>query len=76
MRLWLSKQASGLYMLTAMKPSRVQIMGTDKSDLYCRLGEPIGIRHLCERGVQELFNLKLKRLESKQVELRGFTFYE
>lgn len=50
MKLYLTRQLNGLYMLTALKPTFADILGSDgKVDAYIQPGEPIGIRNLCDR---------------------------
>lgn len=73
MRLWLSRQGNGDYMLTAFEPVRAIVKGTDKEDLYLRTGEPIGVRHLCPDGVKSLFDVAIEVLESVRVNLTSET---
>ena len=58
-------------MLTALPPQWVDVANTDSRDWYIQPGEPIGVRHLCARGVQELFGIQLRRGECALVHLDG-----
>ena len=69
MQLFLARQALGDYMLTVLKPQWARVAGTDHHDWYLQPGEPIGVRHLCARGVQELFGIRLRVGQCAQVEL-------
>jgi hypothetical protein len=71
MTLYLARQALGDYMLTALPPQWRLVQGTEHSDWYLQPGEPVGVRHLCARGVQLLFGLQLRRGEQCRVELTG-----
>lgn len=71
MRLWLSRQADGRYMLTATKPVQAEVKGTGTADLYIRYGDPIGLRHLCAAGSVSLFGVSLMPLESVKVEINA-----
>lgn len=71
MELWLSRQANGSYMLTDKKPVIGEVGTTGYRDLYVAVGDSVGIRHMCPRGAQGLFGVKLRRLESVRVELSG-----
>lgn len=57
MKLWASKQRSGLYMLTALKPLWREVGRSGQYDWYMRPGDPVGVRHLCELGFCELTGL-------------------
>jgi hypothetical protein len=50
-RLWLTRQTIGDYMLTCARPYIVAVRGTQHADAYVRAGDPIGLRHLCPGGV-------------------------
>lgn len=76
MRLYLARQALGDYMLTALPPVWAQVAGTDRSDWYVQAGEPVGVRHLCARGVRMLFGLTLRRGQVTVVDLSGRAGYE
>lgn len=71
MKLWLTRRHGGLYMLTAFKPVVARVRGTDHSDAYMRIGEPIGVNGLCPEGVRSLFGVALDELEMIQVQLTG-----
>ena len=73
MKLYLTRQLNGLYMLTALKPTFADILGSNgKVDAYIQAGEPIGIRNLCDKmlivaGVDK----PLKRCTTIEIELTG-----
>lgn len=73
MRLHLTRQANGLYALTARPPLVAVVEGEARSDIYLAPGEPIGIRNLCAPGVKRLFGLPahLRRLTTIEVDLTG-----
>jgi hypothetical protein len=76
MKLWLTKQGNGLYMLTYFKPTIETVHGTEnKKEVYILPGEPIGIRNLCDRILLAISfpenAERLKSLQSIQVELTG-----
>lgn len=72
MRLYLTRQRNGLYMLTLHAPQWCAVEGTATTDAYVVPGEPIGIRNLCPAVLKILDQpLQLKRGESAQVELAG-----
>lgn len=70
---YLSRSASGLYMLTKFKPTLENVMGTNISDLYVFPGDPIGVKHLCPGAVKMVFNMKedLDRLEIVDMKIGG-----
>lgn len=71
MKLWLSRQANGLYMLTHFKPVLSKVLGRETEDLYIIPGEPVGERNHCDL-ILKLFDIPpLKRLESVEVVLTG-----
>ena len=72
MKLWAVKQRNGDFMLTAFKPLKCQVRGTDFSDWYMKQGDPIGVRHLCRRGFETLTGLAASEFgddEMKHIEL-------
>lgn len=76
MKLWLTKQGNGLYMLTYFKPTIEVVFGTEnKKEVYILPGEPIGIRNLCDKILIAINfpdnHEKLKTFESIQIELAG-----
>lgn len=75
MKLWLTRQGNGLYMLTMFKPVIEQVYGSSTKDVYVIPGEPIGIRNLCHRILLvinfPIESKKLKIYESIQIELNG-----
>lgn len=72
MKLWLTRQHNGLYMLTAMQPIFAKVEGRDFEDAYVAPGEPVGMRNFCDL-ILKLLNLEspLKRGQSIQIELNG-----
>ena len=73
MKLYLTRQLNGLYMLTALKPTFADILGSDgKVDAYIQPGEPIGMRNLCDRILILVgMNKPLKRCTTIEIELTG-----
>ena len=76
MKLILTCQHDGSYMLTAFKPLIDLVRGTEHSDVFVRPGEPVGVRHLCRDGVKAFFGIKLNPLESVWVELTATVLRE
>ena len=74
MKLWVTRQNNGLYMLTYFKPDTEIIFGSEKKDVYIVKGEPIGVRNLCNK-IMVLIDpenkMHLEKLQSVQVELSG-----
>lgn len=73
MKLWLTRQSNGLYMLTALKPVVFPLIDRPEiKDAYIQMGEPVGLRNMCDR-ILILFDIKtpLKRCQSVEVELTG-----
>ena len=71
MKLWLSRQANGMYMLTERKPIAAPVDRLDYTDLYIAPGDAIGIRNVCGLILGVCGVPALKRGESVQVELEG-----
>jgi hypothetical protein len=73
MKLWLTRQHNGLYMLTAMKPIFAKVEGRDFEDAYVAPGEPVGMRNFCDL-ILKLVKLEqpLKRGEMIQIHLEGY----
>jgi hypothetical protein len=73
MKLYLTRQLNGLYMLTALKPTFADILGSNgKVDAYIQAGEPIGMRNLCDRILILVgMNKPLKRCTTIEIELTG-----
>jgi len=72
MRLWLTRQHNGLYMVTHFKPVMAKVLGRDFEDAYIVPGEPVGERNFCDL-ILKLVNLDtpLKRGDSIEIELTG-----
>ncbi len=71
LRLWLTRQRDGNYMVTATKPVMTEVMGTGVKDAYIEPGEPIGVRHLCPLGVRMMWGIELAKCESRRVKFTG-----
>ena len=63
MRLYLSRQRNGDYMLTERLPVVARVAGTLIDDVYMEPGEPAGVRGLCSIGMNK-FGIDLPRLAS------------
>jgi hypothetical protein len=72
MKLWLTRQRNGLYMLTVKEPIFTKVDGRDFEDAYIVPGEPVGMRNFCDL-ILKVLNIEtpLKRGEKIQVELFG-----
>lgn len=72
MKLWLTRQRNGLYMLTANEPIITKVEGRDFEDAYVAPGEPVGIRNFCDL-ILKLVGIEkpLKRGEKVQIVLSG-----
>lgn len=68
-KIWLSRELSGLYMLTAYKPIKCRVGMTDKKDFYPIPGEPLGARHWCADGVKLFFNVDIPIGDQVEVEV-------
>jgi len=77
MKIYLTRQHNGLYMLTKYKPILEKVEGREFEDSYIVPGEPIGVRNLCD-VILVVVNQKtsLKRGESILVELSGNVILE
>jgi hypothetical protein len=71
MKLYLSRQYNGMYMLTAIRPKLHRVGMSDHSDLYMRVGEPVGYRHMCPDSVRMLIPgfTHIKPLQTVQVDI-------
>lgn len=70
-RAWLSREASGLYMLSHGRPVVAPVGNTGEVSLYVPPGDPIGLRHLCPWGVKVIWGVELEPLESVVVSIEG-----
>jgi hypothetical protein len=72
MKLWLTRQHNGLYMLTVKEPIFTKVEGREFEDAYIVPGEPVGMRNFCDL-ILVVLNIEkpLKRGEKVQVELYG-----
>lgn len=75
MELYLTRQHSGLYMISEKKPVVSKIEGSEVEDVYFAPGEPFGIKDLPNKTL-ELFKLKkpLKKKSSVKIVLQGWSF--
>ena len=73
MKLWLTRQSNGLYMLTALEPVFFPLIDRPNiHDAYVQMGEPVGLRNMCDRILLLVgMDRPLSRGESVQVELNG-----
>ena len=72
MKLWLTRQHNGLYMLTVKEPVFAKVDGRDFEDAYIVPGEPVGMRNFCDLILVLLkIEKPLKRGEKIQIELFG-----
>lgn len=72
MKVYLTRQQNGLYMLTKYKPIFSKVEGRDFEDAYVAPGEPIGMRNFCDL-ILPLVGLDKPLLRGKSivVELTG-----
>lgn len=72
MRLFLTRQHNGLYMVTKNKPIFAKVEGRDFEDAYIVPGEPVGERNFCDL-ILKLVNLDtpLRRGDTIEIELNG-----
>jgi hypothetical protein len=72
MRLFLTRQHNGLYMVTKYKPVFAKVDGRDFEDAYIVPGEPVGERNFCDL-ILKLINIEvpLKRGDTIEIELNG-----
>lgn len=71
MKVWLSRQRNGSYMVTAYKPYICEVGRSDHKDVYMKPGDPVGYRHMCEESIKLLWNIELKPLEMTRVWIEG-----
>lgn len=73
MKLWLTRQHNGLYMVTLFKPVFAKVEGRDFEDAYIVPGEPVGERNFCDLILKLVkLDTPLKRGESVQINLEGY----
>lgn len=68
MRVWLSRERSGLYMMTSLKPQKALIGLSDVEDFYVPEGDAFGIRHWCAEGVRIFFGVDIAIGEQVHIE--------
>lgn len=71
LRLYLSREANGQYMLTRLEPIRAPIAGTQEETLWVQPGDPVGFRGVCPWFAAALWGVELEPLQSVRVEMRG-----
>jgi hypothetical protein len=69
MKIWLSRESSGLFMITHQRPSKHKIGKTDREEWYVPLGDALGVRHLCTQGVKMFFGIEIELGEQVQIEM-------
>ena len=73
MKLWLTRQHNGLYMLTANEPIFAKVEGRDFEDAYVAPGEPVGMRNFCDLILKLVkLDTPLRRGEKVQIHLEGY----
>lgn len=78
MKLFLSRQGNGFYMLSAIAPKRHRVGNTSHDDLYIRAGEPIGYRNMCPASIEMLLPgfKHLDPLDTTEVEITAKVCHE
>ena len=71
LRVWLSRQANGSYLLTTELPVVERVGYKGELDLYVAPGDAMGFRHVCPWFVGKLWGVELKPLESIRVVFYG-----
>lgn len=71
MKLHLSRQADGRYMLTASRPILTTVRGTRHEDYYAEPGDPVGVRHLCPEMVRLLLGTELDPMGTARIEIEA-----
>ena len=69
MRMFLTRDAQGQYVLTSRWPYIATVEKTNVNDVYVTPGDAIGIRHLCPRIVGAM-GFDLKRFETVEVDVQ------
>jgi hypothetical protein len=69
MKLWLTRCHGGRYMVTNHQPIIQRITGTRDLDAFESPGEPVGVRHLCEGGIESLLGHVPEPLTPVRIEL-------
>lgn len=78
MKLWLTKEHNGTFMLTALLPMIEEIRGVGQRAVYMRPGDPVGVRHICPWFVEQ-FDIQpdeIQEFESVRVELTGGKLFD
>ena len=66
MKIWITRQFDGSYMMTRNKPIIEKMQGTDHDCVYPSYGEPVNME-ICEEGMKKTLGLELDLFESKLV---------
>ena len=69
MKLWLTRCHGGRCIVTYHKPIIQRIFGTRNFDAFEHPGEPVGVRHLCEGGIESLLGHVPEPLTPVRIEL-------
>jgi len=73
-RAWLTRQANGEFLLSALRPIISQVGKTGRNDVYVRPGDPVGYRHMCPTSVALIWGEwteTISELESVRVTAGG-----
>ena len=64
LKLWLSRQRDGKYLLTKRKPVLATVEGVGKQDFYVAPGDPVGYRNMCAEVTPQVLGagFKMRRL--------------
>jgi hypothetical protein len=60
----LTRQRNGLYMITSKPPKIGDVDGIGTSDVYVDVGDSLGIRNLCQAGVESRIGKRLMHLQT------------
>lgn len=71
MKIWLSRERSGLFMATRIKPDKHRIQGTRELEYYVPYGDAVGLRGWCSNGVKMIFGIDIPIGEQVQVNAEG-----
>lgn len=72
LRGYLTRRASGLYLLTYYPAVIAEIGRTDRRDAYAAPGDPLAVNNLCEWSADRLWGVKdLEPLTSVRVVFHG-----
>ena len=70
MKLYLTREHNGLYQATALQPAWHPILTEPSIQFpYFRLGEPVGVRHLCPMVIKHLIGRDLEIGETTRIRI-------